>query len=108
MKKIMRNEIMRVRLKLKMTLMKIKPIYSLLFRLSSQIRDKKTNIDNVEYKNYENFEYENENKSNENLTIPKKSNRKESPVTRYENPITHYIYVNYIKMQMYQTHLSRR
>ena len=66
-------------------------------------RDKKTNIDNVDYENYEHFEYENENKSNKNLTIPRKFTRKKSPVTRYGNPVTHCIYVNYVKANLRNT-----
>ena len=66
-------------------------------------RDKKANINKVEYENYENFEYENENKSHENLIIPRKSNRKKSPVTRYGNPVTHCIYGNYVNANVPNT-----
>ena len=73
-------------------------------------RDKKTNPENVvndkvnrEYENYANFDYVNENKSNKNLTIPRKSNRKKNPVTRYGNHVTHCIYENYINANVSNT-----
>ena len=65
--------------------------------------DKKTSFENVENENYEKFEYENDNKCNESLTIPRKSNRKKSPVTRYGNPVTHCIYVNYVNVNVPNT-----
>ena len=66
-------------------------------------RDKKTNLENVEHENYKNFENENEIKNNENLTIRRKSNRKKSPVTRYGNPATRCIYVNYVNANVPNT-----
>ena len=66
-------------------------------------RDNQRNLENVEYQHNENFEYENENKRNENLTIPRKSNRKKSPVNRYGNPVTHCIYVNYVNANVPNT-----
>ena len=63
-------------------------------------KKKKTNLDNIGNdkinKEYSNFDYTNENRIKENLSVPRKSNRKRSPVNRYGNPVTHFIYVNYI------------
>ena len=71
-------------------------------------RDNKTNLDNIgndkiyiEYENYDNVEDENE--SNKNLLVLRKSNTKKSPVSRYGNPVTHFIYVNYIDANVQNT-----
>ena len=67
---------------------------------TNEKKKKKTNLDNIGNdkinKEYSNFDYTNENRIKENLSVPRKSNRKRSPVNRYGNPVTHFIYVNYI------------
>lgn len=60
-------------------------------------RDNKTNVENIE-NNYANDNDSNnvENKSRDNLKIKRTSTRKKSPVNRFGNPVSHFIYVNYI------------
>ena len=59
-------------------------------------RDNTTNTNNI---GNDKINVGNENNGgfeNENLSVPRKSNRKKSLVNRYGNPVTHFIYVNYI------------
>ena len=47
-------------------------------------------------KNCENFESNESETNRQDLKVPRKSDRKKSPINRFGNPVSHFIYVNYV------------
>ena len=74
-------------------------------------KDKQTNIENVEIDNVQDkinsgsreTDSNLESANQQNLNVKRTSNRKKSPVNRYGNPVTHYIYVNYVNANVPNT-----
>lgn len=57
------------------------------------VNNRKDNFENDDNQNEIDSEYSNEN----NLEVKRRPNRKKSPIVRYGNPISHFIYVNYVQ-----------
>lgn len=69
----------------------------------SELEEREGEVNN-EYENNTNIDDENENVNEpQNLSVQRKSNRKKSPVNRYGNPVTHFIYVNYMNVNVPNT-----